>query len=439
MEGSTPVSALIHAATMVTAGNFLVIKLSSYWISSVYDSYVLIFFGAFTCIYSSMVAFYQVDIKKVVAYSTCSQLGYMVLACGASMYEESLNHCVSHGFFKALLFLASGWVIYVYRHSQSSTKMGGKGILSMEFIFFLIGSGSLVALPLSSGLYSKEAIILGCVNKNICIMLVFAVWMAAILTSLYSTQIFYRVFVKGAKEAGLEGESIEEERMSTGNKMQSQFICTVCTSLFLLGNFSLFFGYISGARSLEILNEFAPSNLTSVEVVNISIYVLIIMFFVRFILRVFAKILKPMALKLPRFVITFSKNICYHSKAQFALLEIFMFVYILSLICILNIVYLFPIVISIFSFRVLSKHINKALSEALHFGTIQHLFWGKLVSEASIFNERFEPLSFKLVHIKLCLLLAWTKKSAKLVKNNIPGWALITSLIVWIVILLTRI
>ena len=106
------------------------------------------------------------------------------------------------------------------------------------FFFFLIGSGSLVALPLSSGWYSKEAIILGCVNKNICIMLVFAVWMAAILTSLYSTQIFYRVFVKGAKEAGLEGESIEEERMSTGNKMQSQFICTVCTSLFLLGNFA---------------------------------------------------------------------------------------------------------------------------------------------------------------------------------------------------------
>ena len=230
--------------------------------------------------------------------------------------------------------------------------------------------------------------------------------MAAILTSLYSIQISYSVYVKGSKEVVLKGESIEEERMSTGNKIQKQFICTVCTSLFLLGNFPLFFGYISGARSPEILNEFAPSNLTSIEVVNISIYVLIIMFFVRFILRVFAKILKPMVLKLPRFVITFSKNICYHSKAQSALLEIYMFVYILSLICILNIVYLFPIVISVFLFRILSKHTIKTLSEALHFGTIQHLFWAKLGSEASIFNERFEPLSFKLIHIKLSLLLA---------------------------------
>ena len=173
---------------------------------------------------ASMTAFYQVDIKKVVAYSTCSQLGYMVLACGTSMYEESLNLYVNHEFLKGLLFLSLGWVIHVYRHSQSSTKMGGKGVLSMEFIYFLIGSGSLVALPLSSGWYSKEAIIIGCVNKNICIMLVFTVWMAAILTSLYSTQIFYRVFIKGAKEAGLEGESIEEERMSTGNKIQKQFI-----------------------------------------------------------------------------------------------------------------------------------------------------------------------------------------------------------------------
>ena len=125
--------------------------------------------------------------------------------------------------FKALLFLAFGWVIYVYRHSQSSAKMDGKGILSLEFIFLLIGSGSLVALHLFSSWYSKEAIILSCTNKNICIMLVFTVWMAAILTSLYSTEIFYRIFVKGAEEAGLEGESIEKERMSTEDKMQMLF------------------------------------------------------------------------------------------------------------------------------------------------------------------------------------------------------------------------
>ena len=151
MEGPTPVSALIHAATMVTAGNYLVVKLSSNWAHSTQESYILIAFGAFTCLYASIIALCQIDIKRVVAYSTCSQLGYMVLACGLSMYEESLTHCLGHGFFKALLFLASGWVIYVYRHEQSSSKMGGRGLLSMELVYFIIGSGSLVALPLSSG------------------------------------------------------------------------------------------------------------------------------------------------------------------------------------------------------------------------------------------------------------------------------------------------
>ena len=270
MEGPTPVSALIHAATMVTAGNYLVVKLSSNWVHSAAESYILIGFGAFTCLYASIVAFYQVDIKRVVAYSTCSQLGYMVLACGLSMYEESLTHCLGHGFFKALLFLASGWVIYVYGHEQSSSKMGGRGLFSMELVFFVVGSGSLVALPLTSGWYSKEAIIFGCVNKNICMMLGFAVWMAAILTSLYSVKVIYSVFFSGAKESGIGGENLGVTSLESRNRWIRWFIFAIAVSLFLLVNFSLFFGYLNSARNLELHSNHA--NLTSIEIFNLCVY-----------------------------------------------------------------------------------------------------------------------------------------------------------------------
>ena len=270
MEGPTPVSALIHAATMVTAGNYLVVKLSSNWVHSTSECYVLITFGAFTCLYASIIAFYQVDIKRVVAYSTCSQLGYMVLACGLSMYEESLTHCLSHGFFKALLFLASGWVIYVYGHEQSSLKMGGRGIFSMELVYFVIGSGSLVALPLSSGWYSKEAIIFGCVSKNMCMMLGFAVWVAAVLTSLYSAKVIYNVFFSSAKESGVGGENLAINNLESRNKWVKGYIFAVALSLFLLVNFSLFFGYINSARNLSINTNHA--NLTSIEIFSLCIY-----------------------------------------------------------------------------------------------------------------------------------------------------------------------
>ena len=270
MEGPTPVSALIHAATMVTAGNYLVVKLSSNWVHSTQESYILIAFGAFTCLYASIIALCQIDIKRVVAYSTCSQLGYMVLACGLSMYEESLTHCLGHGFFKALLFLASGWVIYVYRHEQSSSKMGGRGLLSMELVYFIIGSGSLVALPLSSGWYSKEAIIFGCVNKNVCMMLCFAVWMAAVLTSLYSAKVIYGVFFKAAKESEVSGENLAITNLESKNGWIRWYIFAVAISLFLLVNFSLFFGYLNSARNLELHSNHAT--LTSIEIFNLCVY-----------------------------------------------------------------------------------------------------------------------------------------------------------------------
>jgi len=125
MEGPTPVSALIHAATMVTAGIFLLIRSS---IIFEYSNNILLFItfiGALTIIFSSTAGFFQFDLKKVIAYSTCSQLGYMVFACGNSQYVLALYHLFNHAFFKALLFLGAGSVIHAMMDEQDVRKMGG--------------------------------------------------------------------------------------------------------------------------------------------------------------------------------------------------------------------------------------------------------------------------------------------------------------------------
>src|SRR5688572_29192833 len=125
MEGPTPVSALIHAATMVTAGVFLVIR-SSFLFE--YSSVALIFvglIGGFTCLFSSIIGIFQFDIKKIVAYSTCSQLGYMFFSCGMSNYNVALFHLFNHAFFKALLFLSMGSIIHAMSDEQDFRRMGG--------------------------------------------------------------------------------------------------------------------------------------------------------------------------------------------------------------------------------------------------------------------------------------------------------------------------
>jgi NADH-ubiquinone oxidoreductase chain 5 len=160
MEGPTPVSALIHAATMVTAGIFLVIRCSGLF---EYSSNVLTFMsiiGSLTCITFAIIGSFQYDIKKIIAASTCSQLGYMVIACGSSQYYISIFHLFNHAFFKALLFLSAGSIIHALLNEQDIRKMGGLvNLLPFTYSSVLIGSLSLVGFPFLTGFFSKDLLL----------------------------------------------------------------------------------------------------------------------------------------------------------------------------------------------------------------------------------------------------------------------------------------
>lgn len=160
MEGPTPVSALIHAATMVTAGVFLLIRSSGLY---EFTPNVLCFItvvGAATAFMAATSGLLQNDLKKVIAYSTCSQLGYMVFACGLSSYALSLFHLSNHAFFKALLFLSAGAVIHAISSEQDMRRLGGLlHILPYTYAMFLIGSLALMGFPFLTGYYSKDLIL----------------------------------------------------------------------------------------------------------------------------------------------------------------------------------------------------------------------------------------------------------------------------------------
>jgi proton-translocating NADH-quinone oxidoreductase chain L len=160
MEGPTPVSALIHAATMVTAGVFLTIRCSGIFELASSTMFLVSFLGALTAFFGSTVAMFQTDIKKIIAYSTCSQLGYMILACGFSLYSTGLFHFFNHAFFKALLFLSAGSVIHALAGEQDIYNMGSLDTyLPFTAQMMLIGSTALASFPFLSGFYSKDWII----------------------------------------------------------------------------------------------------------------------------------------------------------------------------------------------------------------------------------------------------------------------------------------
>lgn len=160
MEGPTPVSALIHAATMVTAGVFMLCRLSGLFEYSETALAVISLFGAGTAFFAASVAITQNDIKRVIAYSTCSQLGYMILAVGLSAYSAAMFHLITHAFFKALLFLAAGSLIHAMSGEQDMRNMGGlRSMTPLTYILFWIGVLSLAGIPFFSGYYSKDIIL----------------------------------------------------------------------------------------------------------------------------------------------------------------------------------------------------------------------------------------------------------------------------------------
>ena len=160
MEGPTPISALIHAATMVTAGVFMIARLSPMYVESVTALSLVMVVGAITCFFMGLVAIVQINIKQVIAYCTLSQLGYMMVAQGASGFSIGMFHLMTHAMFKALLFLAAGSVILAMHHEQDMRKMGGlRNYMPITYICMLIGGWALAALPPFSGFFSKDLII----------------------------------------------------------------------------------------------------------------------------------------------------------------------------------------------------------------------------------------------------------------------------------------
>jgi NADH:ubiquinone oxidoreductase subunit 5 (subunit L)/multisubunit Na+/H+ antiporter MnhA subunit len=197
MEGPTPVSALIHAATMVTAGVFVVLRCSPIIETSQVTLLLISTVGALTAFFAGTVGLFQNDIKRVIAYSTCSQLGYMFFACGVSGYSAALFHLFNHGFFKALLFLGAGSVIHAISDEQDMRKMGALLCrMPVTYIIILIGSLSLIGFPFTSGFYSKE-LILGVSFNNIYITGGFVVLigiLTASITTFYSLRLIIYVF-----------------------------------------------------------------------------------------------------------------------------------------------------------------------------------------------------------------------------------------------------
>ena len=197
MEGPTPVSALIHAATMVTAGVFLVVRCSPLFEYSQTALNVVTIVGMVTALFAASVALVQNDIKKIVAYSTCSQLGYMFFAAGIGAYHVAIFHLFTHAFFKALLFLGSGSVIHAFKDEQDIRNMGGvRKKLPYTYIFMLIGTLALTGFPFLSGFYSKDAIIEFAYLKNSLLgnFAVFVGIFTAFLTSIYSWRLFFKTF-----------------------------------------------------------------------------------------------------------------------------------------------------------------------------------------------------------------------------------------------------
>lgn len=201
MEGPTPISALIHAATMVTAGIFMVARMSPLYELSETALAVVIIIGAITAFFMGLVGIVQNDIKRVIAYSTLSQLGYMTVALGASAYSAAIFHLMTHAFFKALLFLAAGSVIIAMRHEQDIRKMGGiRKYMPITYWTALVGTLALIGFPGSSGFFSKDLLIEAVRDSHwhgqgaVYWIAYLSVLLGVFVTALYSFRLFFLVF-----------------------------------------------------------------------------------------------------------------------------------------------------------------------------------------------------------------------------------------------------
>ena len=235
MEGPTPVSALIHAATMVTAGVFLVVRCSPIYEYSQLSLNIITIIGMTTAFFAATVAIVQNDIKKIIAYSTCSQLGYMFFAAGVGAYNVAMFHLFTHAFFKALLFLGSGSIIHSFKDEQDIRKMGGVWKkLPYTWVLMVIGTLALTGFPFLSGYYSKDAIIEFAYlrGNTIGYFAAFIGIFTALLTAIYSWRLIFKTFHGNYKNKNL----------SIGLLHESPYVMLIPLIILAIG--SIFAGFL---------------------------------------------------------------------------------------------------------------------------------------------------------------------------------------------------
>ena len=251
MEGPTPVSALIHAATMVTAGVYLLMRSSPLIEYSNTALLLCLWVGAITTIFSSLIGLFQQDIKKVIAYSTMSQLGMMVIAIGLSSYNVALFHLVNHAFYKGLLFLGAGAVIHAVSDNQDFRKYGGlRSFLPLTYSVMLIASLSLVAFPFMTGFYSKDFILESAYGQFYfsSIVVYFISTIGAMFTTLYSIKVLYLTFLTNPNGPLTDYKHAHE----------SDIFMSI--PLIILAVFSIFFGYVTKDIFIGLGSNFFVDN-----------------------------------------------------------------------------------------------------------------------------------------------------------------------------------
>jgi NADH-ubiquinone oxidoreductase chain 5 len=251
MEGPTPVSALIHAATMVTAGVYLLMRSSPLIEYSSTALLLCLWIGAITTVFSSLIGLFQQDIKKVIAYSTMSQLGMMVIAIGLSSYNIALFHLINHAFYKGLLFLGAGAVIHAVSDNQDFRKYGGLlAFLPLTYSVMLIASLSLVAFPFMTGFYSKDLILESAFGQYelSSIIVYFIATIGAMFTTLYSVKVLYLTFL-----ASPNGPFVNYKHAHEGNIF-------ISLPLIILAIFSIFFGFITKDIFIGLGSNFFQDN-----------------------------------------------------------------------------------------------------------------------------------------------------------------------------------
>jgi NADH-ubiquinone oxidoreductase chain 5 len=274
IEGPTPVSALIHAATMVTAGVFLLARCSPLFEYTPFALTVITIIGAITAFFAGTTGLLQNDLKRVIAYSTCSQLGYMIFACGLSSYNVAVFHLANHAFFKALLFLSAGAVIHAIADEQDIRKIGGLvRILPFTYAIMFIGSIALIGFPFLTGFYSKD-VILEIAYAKYTLSSHFAHWLgtlAAFFTAFYSIRLLYLTFLTEPNSYRRILENAHDAPLP------------IALPLFILAIGSIFIGYVSKDIIIGVGTDFwgnalftHPQNLVLLEAEFIPHFIKII-------------------------------------------------------------------------------------------------------------------------------------------------------------------